>query len=172
MIEILRNRRSTRKFTSEKISDEQLNVLKEALLLAPTSRNFEPCEFIIVRDKEMLKKLSVLKPHGATFLAECDTAFVICGDTDKSDVCVEDTSIASIILQLTAESLGLGSCWAQVRMRNHNEEMQSDEYIKQTLNLPANLMVTSVIGIGYAETKLSPKDFDSLKHEKIHIERY
>jgi len=172
MIDILRNRRSVRKFTSEKISDETLDILKESLLLAPTSRNREPSEFIIVRDKQMLKKLSTLKPHGAAFIADCDTAFVICADTDKADTCVEDTSIASIVLQLTAESLGLGSCWVQARIREHSANMMSEDYIKVLLNLPDNMMVLSVIAVGYPLEAKVPRDPASLKKDKLHIEKY
>jgi nitroreductase len=172
MIDILKNRRSVRKFTDEKISDAQLEILKESLLLSPTSRNREPLEFIVVQDKNVLQKLSKSKPHGAGFLAECDTAFVICGDTDKADTCVEDASIASIIVQLTAESLELGSCWAQIRLRAHDEDTSAEEYIKQLMNLPEHFMALSVIGIGHPAEKPSPKTSADLKHEKIHIEVY
>ncbi len=120
----------------------------------------------------MLSKLATLKPHGSAFLNGCDTAFVICGDTNKSDVCIEDASIASIVLQLTAESLELGSCWAQVRLREHDESIRADEYIKQIMNLPENLMVLSVIGVGYPQTKLPPRDMNSLKYDKLHTEQY
>lgn len=172
MLEILKNRRSVRQFIDKKIEDEKIKILKKSLLLSPTSRNLEPCEFIMVRNKETLKKLSKAKPHGATFLENCDTAFVICGDIDKSDVCVEDCSIASIILQLTAESLELGSCWAQVRLRRHNENTLSEQYVKDTVNLPESFTVISIIGIGYPEKKPEPKPDESLKTEKIHIEKY
>ncbi|ADD68901.1 nitroreductase [Denitrovibrio acetiphilus DSM 12809] len=172
MIDILRNRRSVRKFTDNKIETEKINILQEALLLSPTSRNIDPCEFIMVRDKITLEKLSKLKPHGAAFIKECDTAFVICGDTAKSDVCVTDCSIASIILQLEAESIGLKSCWAQVNKRFHNEEMYAEQYVRELLHIPENFTVVSVIAVGYPAETRPPKTSDSLKKEKIHNERF
>lgn len=170
MLEILQNRRSVRKFTEQKIEDEKIESLKKALLLSPTSRNLEPCEFIMVRNKETLEKLSKLKSAGSSFIAGCDTAFVICGDTEKSDVCIEDCSIASIVLQLTAETLGLKSCWAQVRLRSG--EKPSEEYVKELLDLPDSFTVVSVIGIGYPAEEREPRSDDTLKTEKIHAEKF
>ncbi|PLX71135.1 MAG: NAD(P)H-dependent dehydrogenase/reductase [Denitrovibrio sp.] len=172
MIDILRNRRSVRQFTDQAIEFNKLEILKEAILLAPTSRNIEPCEFIVVQDKAMLKKLSTLKPHGASFLADCDTAFVICGDTSKSDVCVEDCSIAAIILQLTAESLGLGSCWVQARLRDHSDSVKSEKYIKELFDLPEHMLAPCVIGLGYPAAKKEPKTKEDLKFQKIHKETF
>lgn len=172
MIDILRNRRSVRSFTTERISGEHIKVLEEALLRAPTSRNFEPCEFIVVREKDKLNKLSELKAHGCQFLSGCDTAFVICADTAKSDVTIEDCSIASIILQLTGESLGLGSCWVQVRLRNRADGTPSEKYLRQLFSMPDNIQIVSVVGMGHPAQEKVPRPADSLKAEKIHHESY
>jgi nitroreductase len=171
MMDILKNRRSVRQFTGEKISNEKLQTLEQALLLAPTSRNLEPWEFIIVRDKNKLKELSLLKPHSAAFLKDCDAAFVICGNTEISDVCIEDCSIASIILQLTAESIGLGSCWAQVRLRKYDDKTTSEEYVRSVMKLPSKYTVVSVIGVGYPASKGAPKELKDLSYEKLHAEK-
>ena len=170
MLDILRNRRSVRKFTDKTIENEKLEILKEALLLAPTSHNIEPCEFIMVRDKETLQKLSKMKAAGSSFIAGCDTAFVICGDTEKSDVSIEDCSIASIILQLTAETIGLKSCWAQVRLRSG--EKSAEQYVKELLEIPESFTVVSVIGIGYPDENREPRADSTLKREKIHAEKF
>jgi len=172
MIDILKKRRSVRQFTDQNIEPEKLGMLKEALLLSPTSRNLEPCEFIMVQDKKKLASLSEAKAHGAGFLAGCDTAFVICGDTEKSDVCIEDCSIASIVLQLAAESIGLGSCWAQIRQRKDKAENSAEENVKKLLGLPDRMMVVSIIGIGYPASKPGPKNSSQLKREKIHTESF
>lgn len=172
MIELLRKRRSCRKFSNIKIEDDKLDILKEALLRAPTSRNFEPCEFIIVRDREMLQKLSVFKPHGAAFLKECDTAFVITGDEEKSDTCIEDCSIAAITLQYTAESLGLRSCWAQARLRGSDHAKDAEEHIRGLFGLPYNIRANYVVGIGYPAAKTTPRTSDSLRYEKLHTEKF
>ena len=52
-----------------------------------------------------------------------------------SDVWIEDCSIAAIIVHLAAESLGLGSCWIQVRNRQHNAETTSEDYVRDVLGI-------------------------------------
>ena len=68
MIEVLLKRRSTSKFTSRKIEPDKIEKLMQAALLSPTSRNLHSCEFIVIEDEKMIKKLAVSKPHGADFL--------------------------------------------------------------------------------------------------------
>lgn len=172
MIDVLRKRRSIRKFTADRIDDQDLAILEEALLLAPTSRNIEPCEFIRVRNKETLKKLSELKAHGSALLAGCDTAYVILGDTSKSDVCIEDASIASVTLHYTAQYLGLGSCWVQVRLRMHDKDSSSEAYVRSLFGLPENMLVVSVVGIGHSAENREQRKASTLKREKIHVEKF
>ena len=136
MIELLRKRRSIRKFTAEKIAPEAIETLIEAALRAPSSRGFNPWEIILVDDPELLLKLSEAKHHGAEFLKGAPLGIVVCADSSRSDVWVEDCSIAAIIIQLTAVSLGLGSCWAQIRNRQHDAEKSAETYIRELLGLP------------------------------------
>ncbi len=78
------------------------------------------------------------------------------GDENKSDVWIEDGSIAAIILQLTAESIGLKSCWIQIRNRIKNETVTSEEHVKSVLNIPDNLKVLSIIALGYPDEVKEP----------------
>jgi nitroreductase len=73
----------------------------------------------------------------------------VAGDKSKSDVWIEDCSIATIIIQLEAEALSLGSCWVQIHRRYFNDDITSNEYIREHFNIPENLEVLSVVGIGY-----------------------
>ena len=172
MIEILRNRRSVRKYEAKKIEAEKIEILKETLVRSPTSRNLNPWEFILVDDKELLQKLSRAKEHGSAFLENTALGIVVCGDSEKSDVWIEDCSIASILVQLTAQTLGLGSCWIQIRNRQHSEEMTSGKYVQKILNLPPQLKVESIISIGYAAEKKEPVPEKNLQFDKIKINKY
>lgn len=172
MIELLRNRRSIRKYTDKNIDPAKIELLKEAVLRSPTSRNFDPWEFIFVDDHEILKKLALCKPHGAKFLEHAALGIVICADEQKSDVWIEDCSIASILVQMVAQSIGLGSCWIQVRNRIYNEETTSEEYIKNILNIPGNIKVESIIALGHPAEKKEPVKSEELKYNKIRINGY
>ena len=167
MIELLRKRRSIREYLDKKIESVKIDTLKEAVLRSPSSRNLQPWTFFFIDNPEMLKKISTAKPHGSEFLARAALGVVIAGDENKSDVWVEDCSIAAIILQLTAESLGLGSCWIQIRKRPRTDDETAESFIKGLLDLENPMRVECIIAIGYpAETKPAVSG-DQLRREKI-----
>ncbi len=172
MIEILRKRRSIRKFQAKAIGADTVEVIKEALLRSPSSRGINPWTFIFVDQKDLLQKLSGAKEHGSEFVKDAALAIVVCGDETKSDVWVEDCSIASILAQLVAQSLGLGSCWCQIRCRAHSKEKTSEAYVQELLRLPEHLKVLSVVAIGVpAETK-TPVAREKLDYTKIRLNTY
>lgn len=167
MLSLLRTRRSIRTYKDTPIPKALLNQLKEAVLRAPSSRNLNPCHVVFVQDKNLLKKLARCKPHGATFLQNAPLGVVVCADTTVSDVWVEDTSIASLILHLTAHALDLGSCWIQIRKRIYDDDMSASEYIKTCLDLPTNLEVEAIISIGYPDEIKKGHLETSLQHTRI-----
>ena len=172
MIELLRKRRSIRKYRDKVIEPEKIEILKEAVLRSPSSRSFDPWEFIFVDNRELLKQLALCKPHGAGFLKDAALGIVICADEQKSDVWVEDCSIASILVQMVAQSLGLGSCWIQIRNRKFDDQMTSEDYIRKLLNILSGLKVESIIALGYPWEKKEPVPRENLKYEKIRINYY
>jgi nitroreductase len=171
MIELIRKRRSIRKFTSEPIDQTSREVLVEALLRSPSSRNINPWEFIVVDDPELLTKLSAAKEHGSAFLKGAPLGVVICADTTRSDVWVEDCSIASILLQMTALSLGLGSCWIQIRNRKQSRDVSSEAYVRGLLGLPAEMAVLSIIAIGHPDERRLPLAAGRLERHKVRYNR-
>ena len=167
MIELLRSRRSIRKFTSEKIVPDAIEVLVEAALRAPSSRGINPWEFVLVDDPVILKQLSEAKQHGAEFLGNAPLAIVICADNRNSDVWIEDCSIAAIVIQLTALLLGLGSCWAQIRNREHSRGKTAERYVQELLGLPEEIKVECILGLGHPAEKKRPVAAEELQREKI-----
>lgn len=172
IMELLRTRRSVRTYTDQAIEPEKLALLKEAVLRSPSSRNLDSWEFIFVDDCESLTKLALCKPHGADFLADAALGIVVCGDSRASDTWVEDCSIASILLQMVAQSLGLGSCWVQVRNRNFDGQTTSEQYLQALLDTPENLKIESIIAIGYPAETREPLARADLKDAKIHANVY
>ena len=172
LLDLFRQRRSIRKFTGEAIEADKLEVLKEAALRPPSSMGHNPWEFVFVTDGQLLAKLSKAKPHGSSFLAEARLGIVVCADPEKSAVWIEDASIAAIYIQLAAESLGLGNCWVQIRERMHDDTQSSETYIAELLNIPSNLKVESVVGIGYPAEEKSPHTREELQDEKVFINQY
>jgi nitroreductase len=168
---LLINRRSTRQFTSEPISPDDVHKLLQSALLAPTSKNLRSWEFIAIEEKNMLRLLSECKNHGCSYLENSSLAIVVLGDRTKTDVWIEDGSIAAIYMQLQAEELGIGSCWCQVRNR-FKETEDSEQYVRDLLDIPHEYGVLCIIGFGHKEKVRNPNDIESLKWEKIHIGKF
>lgn len=172
MIEVIKKRRSIRRYKQRPIDPDKVEILKEALLRAPSSRGINPWEFIFIDDRETLKSLSKAKEHGSDFLAGAALGIVVCGDSQKSDVWIEDCAIASIIAQLVAVDLGLGSCWIQIRKRMHNDQLSAENYIRGLLDIPDELQVESIISIGYPAEEKKPIGRDKLQFGKIRHNTY
>ena len=171
-IDLIRNRRSIRKFTDEAIAADKIELLQEAALRPPSSMGHNPWEYVFVTDAQLLAKLSKAKPHGSSFLADARLGIVVCADPDKSAVWIEDASIATIFIQLAAESLGLGNCWIQIRERMHDDTQSAESYIAELLNIPSNLKVESMVGIGYPAEQKAPHTREELQDEKVFLNRY
>lgn len=169
MLEMLLKRRSIRKYSEDRIEPKKIKTLIKAALLAPSSRNLKPWEFIVVEDKELLKKLAESKRHSAAFLKDAALGIVVIANPEKSDVWVEDTAIASTILHLMAESIGLGSCWIQIRERWYDDNQTSEDYIKQLLRIPDKYKVESIIAVGYPAEQKSPHSESEIIYKKVHL---
>ncbi len=170
--ELIKSRRSIRRFTDQQVEPEKIKTITRAALMAPSSRSSNPWEFVVVQDKEMLQKLSECRTGSSQLIAGAPLAIVVSADPGKSNVWFEDASIAALIMQLQAEDLELGSCWVQVYKRNKDDNRTSEEYIRPLINLPEEQKILCIIAIGYKSKERSPYDDDKLQEEKIHFEKY
>lgn len=152
MLDVIRTRRSVRKYTAEPIATQTLELLREAVQLAPTSRNLASRRFEWVDDAKTLDVLARAKAHGSGFIAGAPLAAVICGLPEVSDVWIEDCAIAAITLQYAATSLGLGSCWAQIRERSDARGVSAELVTREALGLPHDVRVECIIAIGHPAT--------------------
>ncbi len=171
-LSLAQKRRSIRKYLDRPVEPEKTDLLVEAALRSPASKGSNPWEFVVVTDRALLEKLSLAKPSGSAFLKNAPLAIVVCGDPEKSSIWVEDTSIAATFIHLAAESLGLGSCWIQIRERMHDESVSSEAYISRILDIPPGLKVEAMIAVGYAAETKKPRGKDELHYRKVHRELY
>ena len=170
--ELIKKRRSTRKFTEEELTQDEVVLLLKAALMSPSSKRSNCWQFVVVDDREMLARLSRCKAHGVELLEGAPLAVVVLADPLASDVWIEDASIASLMIQLEAEDLGLGSCWVQVRERSTAEGVSADEVVRELLDIPLQMQVLSIIAVGHKAVERKPFDEDNLQWEKVHINKY
>ena len=170
--DMLFTRHSIRKYTDEPLDGEHVKLLLEAALLAPSGKSVRPWEFVVVEDKEVLAKMSECRPFGSGPVAKCKLAIVVCGDPGKTDVWVEDCTIAATYIQLQAEALGLGSCWIQMRSRFDKDNNDSADLIRELLDIPGEQQVECIIVLGHKDEVRRPVDPDKLLWEKVHIGKF
>ena len=171
-LSLAKKRRSIRRYLEKPVETEKIERIVEAALRAPSSRGFNPWEFVVVTDPGLLEKLSRSKPHGASFIKDAALGIVICADPEKCDVWIEDASIASIYIHLAAESMELGSCWIQIRKRMHDREKSAEQYIRELLDIPENLKIESMVAVGYPAEKKPGHPKEDLPYEKIHYDGF
>lgn len=172
ILDLLRKRRSIRKFADRPVDADKVEGLIEAAVRSPTSRGNNPWEFIVIDDAALITQLAKAKQHGSAFLTGAPLAIVVAANPGKSDVWTEDCAIAAITIQLAAEEMGLGSCWVQIRLRQHAATVSSEDYLKKLLGLPASYTVACVIGIGYPGEEKAGHDVKSLPFAQVHRNRF
>ena len=170
--ELTRKRRSIKNFSGQQVEREKVNDIIESALRAPSGRASRPWEFVVVRDRQLLDKLSVAKQMGAEFIKGASLAIVVCADASQSHLWIEDCAIAAVTMQYAALSLGLGSRWSQMRGNQYNESQTSRDYIAGLLGLPDNLEVECMIAIGYPDEEMVPYKKEELAFNKVSYDRY
>ena len=167
--ELVQQRRSHRKFTKEEISAEDVQLLLRSALMSPTSKGGRSWQFVVVDDKLKIEKLSDAKEQGSQFLKEAPLCIVVLGDPTINDCWIEDGSIAAYSILLQAEDLGLGACWVQMRARGLNDGTSANAIIRGILDIPENLDVLCVIGVGHKGADRKPQNEERLKWENVKV---
>jgi nitroreductase len=171
-IELTRMRRSIRRYRNKPLEKDKIDLIIEAALRAPSSRGIRPWQLIVVEDPALIQNLARAKQHGSNFAGGAPLVIAVCADIEKSDVWIEDASIAASTILLAAQSLELGGCWIQIRNRQHDESMSAEKHIRRTLGLPERVSVLALVAIGYPAESLLPHPRTELPYGSVHSNRY
>lgn len=170
LYELARKRRSVRRYGAKHIDDEMIREIMRVALTAPTSFGHKPVEFVVVRDKEMIRKIGVCKQMGGSQVNGADAVIVVMvktADKRQAEFWIEDGAIASSYILLAVEQYGLGACWVHIRNRM-GQKKTSDEEIRALLGVPDGYTVLNLVAIGEkGENKPSYTDKD-LHTENVH----
>lgn len=164
MIEAIKTRRSIRQYKDKPIPKDVLEKLVDVGRFAPTARNVQPWEFIVITSPETLKKIGELAEN-ARFVAQAAACIAIfCSDTKYY---LEDGCAATQNILLAATALGIGSCWVAGDKKPYCSQ------ISNLLNVPQTFKLVSLIALGYPEAKNSFRLADKKSLEDvIHWERF
>jgi len=156
-IEMLKTRRSIRAYTADSVAKEIIEDIVDCGRLAATARNEQPCEFVVVTDKDMRARLAGLAPNGP-FIADAPVCIVVLAR--NGTYYLEDGSAATQNLLLAARAHGLGSCWVAGDKKPYAAQ------VLQMLNAPDGYKLISLVTIGHSTARPNPvkRPLDDVLH--------
>lgn len=159
--ETIRQRRSIRKYKSgSTVSDEQIKLLLEAAMMAPSACNTRPWEFIVVQSREKLDEIASIHPY-AKMLTSASIAIIVCALPEIQKGIAEgyfpqDCGAATQNILLQAAAIGLGTCWCGV----YPKEERINE-LRKILELEEqkNIVPFNIIAVGVSDTMPDARGF-------------
>lgn len=165
MLEVIKKRRSIRKYQDKPIEEEKLKEILRAAMFAPSAMHRRPWQFWVVKDKSLKEKLSLVH-QWAGFIAQAPVCLVVGSVPDRR--WVEDCAIISSYVYLEATNQGVGTCFIQIRDAQTMEGKDCEEYVKKVLNIPEKIRILCLMPIGYP-AEIPPEHSEAeFEEEKIH----
>jgi len=163
VFDVIRSRRSIRKYRNESVEEDKLNRILEAGRLAPSANNRQEWRFVIVRDDDIREKLSKAACQ-QWFVGEAPVVIACCSvEDDRIMTCGHpayaiDVAIAIDHMTLAAAGLNLGTCWIGAF---HEDE------VRNILGIPQSVRVVEMLTLGYPDEDPRPrprKRLDEIVH--------
>ena len=167
--EIIRKRRSIRRFKDKPIPQEVLRNLVDAGRLAPSAANLQPLEYVVINDPDLFKKVfpqlkwaGYISPEGNPPPGKRPVAYIVVLANTKVRPTGHEEDIGAAIENIILSALreGIGTCWLGSIDRDG---------LRGLLNVPRHMRIDSVIALGYPDeapvAEDIPKD-GSIKYYK------
>lgn len=157
-------RKSVRKFLSQPVEEEKLELLLKAGMAAPTGKDTRPWEFIVINERVTLDSMADALPY-AKMLKQAPMAIIVCGDTTKSSYWYLDCANAAENILLAAEALGLGAVWTAAYP--YSDRM---DVVKKYTGIPEQIHSLCIIPVGYPAVPHTPKN--KWDETKVHYNKW
>jgi len=158
---------SIRRFQTTKIEKEKQALILKAAFAAPSAKNAQPWEFLVIEDEEELAKMSTFTRY-AKPLEKAALGMVVLANLERNDLidfCEQDCAAATQNMLIEAQELGIGSVW--IGVYPIQEWVQT---IKEHYHLPAHIVPLWMIAFGYPDQ--NPNIKDKYKPEYIHYHHW
>jgi len=168
-IAVIKNRRSIRKYKPDFIPEEDIEYVLNAARLAPSWKNQQCWRYVVVKDKEKIKKIASARSQSQDWLKEAPVIIVACANPDDSghregkDYYLVDIGISFEHLLLAARDRGLGTCW----IGGFDEKT-----VKEVINAPKNVRIVAYTPLGYPAKKKGEVTDRKPHEENIFYEKY
>jgi nitroreductase len=164
VLDVIKKRRSVRRYTDQAVTDEQIRQLLEAAMAAPSADNIQPWEFVVVKDPDLKRQVAQTHPW-SDMAAEAAVVFVVCGHQRASGHWVEDASAATENLLLAATALDLGTVWVGIYPSTGYED-----HVRRVLGIPREMRVLCLVPVGHPAESKPPRT--KYRESKVHYERW
>ncbi len=165
-LKAIQTRRSVRKYEKRAVSDEMVEQLLAAAMSAPSARNQQPWEFIVIKDRSMLDAIPAFSPF-ARMVAHAPLGILICGDTrdlPSPGFWVQDCAAATQNLLVAAHALGLGAVWTGVYPMSLTDGRVIG-FVKHC-QLPEGVVPLAFVVVGYPAEM--PQQQNRFERRRIH----
>ena len=169
VLDIIRDRRSVRRYNGNSVPEDMLARVLEAARLAPSAKNLQPWKFVVVRD--LATKMALAKAaFGQSFMSEADIVVAVCGFPERAyprqgsymNSWPIDLAIAFEHLILQASEEGLGTCWIGAF---------DETAVKAVLGVPAEVRVMARTPLGWPAESPAPRGRKAME-EFVSYDRY
>ncbi|WP_338448941.1 nitroreductase family protein [Niallia oryzisoli] len=151
VFEAIQKRREITHYIQKPIASEELEQILQAAYLAPAGNNLPSREFILVTERDSLQHLSQATPF-VPWLSDAAAAIVITGRPDISKYWLQDSSIASGFIWLSAIELGIGAAFGAIyHSEDQDESEKRENFVREHLQIPSDRRVVAILGLGYPE---------------------
>ena len=167
VLETILARRSIRRYSEHAVSRQDLDLLLQAAMSAPSAGNQQPWHFIVLRDRIQLDAIPDIHPY-AGMAREAPLAIVVCGDPSLErypGYWVQDCSAAVENLLLAAHALGLGAVWCGI----HPDQGRVAAF-QRLLNIPATIIPLALVPVGHPGERKPPAD--RYNSERVRFDRW
>ena len=149
LTEVIKRRRSVRKFEPKPISEEIIRDILDCARLAPTANNLQPWLFGAVTDPSIRREIAELTEYGK-FIKDCAVCFAVFADSTKKYF-LEDGCAATENILLACAAHGIGSCWVAGHKKVYVDS------IRKRLKVPEPYTLIALIAAGCSKEQPSPK---------------
>lgn len=154
-LNLLRKRRTIRKFKADDVSEEAVETLLEAASVAPNRLDRRPLHYVVIRDV-MTKRRIAEALRVRPYIEQAPVVLAVCGDPAISPAYEFDASAAIENILLAAVSLGLGAAW--VGSKDSTMWQQTLQALCKAAAIPEKIDVVALVCIGYPDEQKRPYD--------------
>ena len=170
MLSLIRKRRTIRRFTDERVSEEQVETLLEMAMCAPKRLDKQPWHFVVIRDKELQRKVADtyrVRPY----VEQASVLIAVGANPAESPTWLMDISAAAENLLLAATAIGLGGAWVGAPDTALWDETES--LLRSALSIPPHVRVPTLLAIGYPAKEPPPHGkHDRFVSTKVHYGKW